>query len=73
MDTSGISGLDKTESDIVDKVTNGGTGKPEIVYVQSVSCASSIVITEGESYKLKCTVSPSNATTKGNKTVKNNL
>lgn len=65
VDTSGISGLDKTESDIVDKVTNGGTGKEEIVYVQSVSCASSIVITEGETYKLKCTVSPSNATTKG--------
>ena len=73
VDTSGISGLDKTESDIVDKVTNGGTGKPEIVYVKSISCASSIVIAEGETYKLKCTVSPSNATTKGNKTVKNNL
>ena len=65
VDTSGISGLDKTESDIVDKVTNGGTGKPEIVYVKSISCASSIVIAEGETYKLKCTVSPSNATTKG--------
>ena len=65
VDTSGISGLDKTNDKIVDKVTDGGTGKPEIVHVQSVSCASSIVITEGESYKLKCTVSPSNATTKG--------
>ena len=73
VDTSGISGLDKTNDKIVDKVTDGGTGKSEIVHVQSVSCASSIVITEGESYKLKCTVSPSNATTKGNKTVKNNL